>query len=337
MNGFSKLKSPSDFIGMCYKYITNLFLKLLQVLELLHTDLICPKFTDGVYSIKFGRMKHYHKFAHEVLEHSPHLRIHLNKRRIPHTGFNTTPNHEGLRILNFHKCERLIIMNLENVPNLKSLTFSACPNLAKVDGWEKLTNLGRLDVTYCPKLSPTTKNLKKLKYFNMSSKKLDDLGSTISEENTEFDTRTMKNMGQYLNLNNLRTLENFSVLHCSKLMTVEDSFGSLSELTECSFRGCQSLHALPDLSNLINLKTLDIQDTKIETIPGLQKLNNLERLLCRHSQVKSLPDLSHMQKLKEVQPDNILKGKISSQKRSSSQETFPIIDDGTCTDWSDDG
>jgi hypothetical protein len=323
---------------MCHKYVKNLFLKLLQVLELLHADLIRPTFTDGVYSIKFGRMKQYHKFAHEVLEHSPNLRIHLNKRRIPRDNFMTTTKHEGLRILTFHKCERLINMNLKYVPNLKSLTFSACPNLAKVDGWEELTNLGRLDVTYCPKLSPTTKNLKALKYFNMSFKKLDGLGSMISEENTEFDTRTMTKMGQYFNLTNLRTLENFSVLHCSGLRIVEDSFGSLSQLTECSFRGCHSLHELPDVSNLINLKTLDIQDTKIETIPGLEKLNNLERLLCRHSQVKSLPDLSHMQKLKVGQPDNIFKGKISSQKPSSSQETFPIVvDDDTCTDWSDDG
>ena len=228
-------------------------------------------------------------------------------------------------------------MNLKYVPNLKSLTFSACPNLAKVLGWEELTNLGRLDVTYCPKLSPTTKNLKKLKYFNMSSKELDDLQSTTLEENMEFDTRTMTNMEEYLNLNNLRTLEIFSVCHCDGLRNVQDSFGSLSSLTEFSFRGCHSLHALPDLSNLIMLKSLDIQDTNIQTIPGLKNLNNLERLLCQDSQVKSLPDLSHMQKLKEVQPNDIFKGKISSQKPPSSQDILPIVvDDDTSTDRSDD-
>ena len=278
-------------------------------------------------------MRSYHKFAREVLKDNPDLRIHKNLRRFPYHSYTTTPQHAGLRILDFHKCDQLIDMDLKCVPNLKSLTLNACPKLAKVSGWEELINLNILDVTYCPKLSPTTKNLKALKYFNMSSKELDDFGST--RPNPEFDTRTMTKVGEYVNLDNLRTLENFSIRHCSGLEIVGDSLGSLSSLIDCSFCGCQSLHALPDLSNLRMLKTLDIQDTNIQYIPGLEKLNNLEKLNCQNSKVKSLPDLSHMQKLKEVQPTYFLKGKISSQITPS----VPIVidDDDTCTDWSDDG
>ena len=334
---FCKLKSSSNFTGMCHKYITNMFLKLLQVLQLLHTKLILinNKCTHGVYSIKFERMRSYHKFAREVLKRNPNLRIHQNLRRFPCKFFETTAQHVGLRILDFHKCDQLIDMDLKCVPNLKSLTFNACPNLAKVMGWEELINLNILDVTYCPKLSPATKNLKALKYFNMSSKELDDIGSTRPKPPTEFDTRTMTTMREYLNLYNLINLENFSIRHCRGLEIVQDSLGSLSSLIDCSFRGCQSLHALPDLTNLRMLKTLDIQDTNIQYIPGLVNLNNLEKLNIQNSKVKLLPDLSHMQKLKEIQPMYIFKGKISRQITPS----VPIVidDDDTCTDWSDDG
>ena len=318
---------------MCHKYITNLFLKLLQVLELLHTKLILINY--GVHTIKFERMRSYYKFAREVLKDNPNLRIHKNLRRFSKCSFTTTTQHVGLRILDFHKCDQLNIMDLKGVPNLKSLTLNACPNLAEVSGWEELINLNILDVTYCPKLSPATKNLKALKYFNMSSKELDDIGSTRPKPHTKFDTRTMTKVGEYLNLYNLRTLENFSIRHCSGLEIVEDSLGSLSSLIDCSFSGCQSLHALPDLSNLRMLKTLDIQDTNIQFIPGLVNLNNLEKLNCQNSKVEWLPDLSHMQKLKEVQPIDIFKGKISSQIIPS--VPIDIDDDDTCTDWSDDG
>ncbi|BFG38267.1 hypothetical protein CerSpe_245410 [Prunus speciosa] len=209
-----------------------------------------------------------------------------------------------------------------NVLDLSSTQISSLPS--------STSNLSDLCLRDCSKLVklPVIKAMTKLELLNLSG----------SSNLAEIEDKSLKDMRflRVLNfsqvkvkalpsLSNLVNLRQLLLMDCSCLEKLPEMAG-LKRLQELNLSGCVALVGLPDLKsfdkleildasgckdlkeiqdesfeNMSHIQTLNLSDTRIESLPSVPKASNLRHLVLRNCQyLKKLPPLDHLLKLEEL-------------------------------------
>ncbi|KAM7465896.1 hypothetical protein LguiB_013458 [Lonicera macranthoides] len=164
---------------------------------------------------------------------------------------------------------------------LKVLNLFECVNLRRVHFLSTFSNLERLSVSYCERLSSLDgiEELESLRYLDAAC--CDSL-------------ETLPNLSRLTKLKELK-------VDRSPLITNIPGLDKLEFLELLCLRYCMHLERLPDLSNLKSLKELDVSYTMLTEIRGLCRLKSLEGLDMSNCKcIKSVFGLINLERLKRL-------------------------------------
>ncbi len=191
----------------------------------------------------------------------------------------------------------LVVLN--ELPNLKSLTFHYCSLLTNLDSLSALTNIEELILNYngVTDISFLTSmpNLKKLSL--VSERKINDLGVLENLTNLE----TIKLTGLYLtDIPKLPAIKELDLSSNSiSDFTQLNQYPSL-EVVNLDFNQIASIPDASDLSNLTSLKNLNLDNNRLTGIRSMEAFPNLEVLSIFRNEITSISNISNMLNLKEL-------------------------------------
>ncbi|CAN1171050.1 Disease resistance protein L6 [Linum perenne] len=226
-------------------------------------------------------------------------------------------NLSNLRVLHLHEVGIREIPGLGDMRMLASLYISDAPNLVDLDGLENLLLLEELSVHSCWLLRklPSLANLTKLHKLEISW-----CGSLIEIHGVGklWGSLLHLDMRQCSSLTDMEALQ--SMVKLETLILVELQFAkilppSMSMFTKLkrltigeSFRPTDDKHLIslrkfPDLSNLKNLRELNVwYCSEVIEVTGLDRLEKLEILVIQEcNSIRKLPDLSGLIFLKKLE------------------------------------
>ncbi|CAN0923316.1 Disease resistance protein L6 [Linum grandiflorum] len=220
----------------------------------------------------------------------------------------------SLKMLQLHDVGIQEIPGLGELKMLTSLAISDAPNLCNLDGLENLALLEELSVQVCwvlrklPSLAKLTK-LHKLEIgWCNNLAEIHGVGE-ICESLLHLDMRycsSFADMDALQSMVNLETLILYELQFPKILPPSLSMFAKLKRLTISGnflpSKGEDALEQFPDLSNLKNLKELEIQCCReLVDVTGVDRLESLELLdMSQCSSIRKLPDLCGLQKLKKL-------------------------------------
>ena len=188
----------------------------------------------------------------------------------------------SLQKLNIYRCESLTALaDLSALTSLKTLDLYECSSLTALPDLSALTSLQALNLTLCssltalPDLSALTR-CRRSSSCLAPSRRTRPLGAYVAA--TSSWVATLVAAGQPHDA--ARPLgaqrRDAQPLYCSSLTALPD-LSALTSLKTLNLRYCESLTALPDLSALTSLQTLDLRGCRsLTALPDLSALTDLK-------------------------------------------------------------
>ncbi|CAI0442633.1 unnamed protein product [Linum tenue] len=202
------------------------------------------------------------------------------------------------------------ISGLGELRMLETLEISRAPHLENLDGLENLVLLQRLTLDRCDAVEKLPSLSSLVKLHTLKIRRCKDLFEIQGSQS--LDALEISRCPRLANVEGLlQSLETLTTLELTNFLSLETllglpSLGNLKKLTgleslrRLNLTDCASIVRLPNLSDLKNLKVLNIGGCKqLTEIRGLESLETLQALAMSNCKsINKLPDLSCLEYLR---------------------------------------